>query len=70
METASGQTNAPLPTIDLISCVVCRVQVVLLSDRKGVQCPRCHRVYPIEDGIPQMLLEKARQPSESSLEGS
>jgi|AFSR01.1.fsa_nt_gi hypothetical protein len=70
METATGHTDAALPAIDLICCVVCRVQVVLLADRTGVRCPRCHRVYPIEDGIPQMLLEKARQPSESSPEGS
>ncbi|MCS7079562.1 MAG: hypothetical protein NZ585_05865 [Chloracidobacterium sp.] len=56
------------PMIELICCVVCRVQVVMTADRHGVQCPRCHRVYPIEDGIPQMLLESARRPSETATE--
>ncbi len=52
---------------DVLCCVVCRVKVVVTADRHGVQCPRCRRIYPIEDGIPQMLLESARQPAEAIL---
>lgn len=53
--------------LDLICCVVCRTPVVATADRRGVQCPRCRRVYPIEDGIPQMLLESAERPDEAAL---
>ncbi|OYT70388.1 MAG: hypothetical protein CFK52_11275 [Chloracidobacterium sp. CP2_5A] len=67
-EHAVQEESAPL-AIDLICCVVCRVPVRLTPDRRGIQCQRCQRVYPIEDGIPQMLIEKARWPSDAALDG-
>ncbi len=50
--------------IDLLACPVCRVPVAFTADRTGLECPRCGRVYPIKDDIPQMMVEEARQPSE------
>jgi uncharacterized protein YbaR (Trm112 family) len=28
-------------------------------DGTGLKCPKCKRVYPIEDDIPVMLIDKA-----------
>jgi uncharacterized protein YbaR (Trm112 family) len=32
----------------------------LTGDGNGLKCSRCHRVYPIRDDIPVMLIEEAR----------
>jgi uncharacterized protein YbaR (Trm112 family) len=33
--------------------------VVLVKDGKGLKCNTCHRVYPIKDDIPVMLIDEA-----------
>lgn len=68
-ENVTGD-NGLLSMIGLLCCVVCRVQVGLTPDRQGVQCRRCDRVYPIEDGIPQMLIEKAKLIAEAATDGT
>ncbi len=47
--------------LDILCCPVCQGDVVL-SDNEIV-CTECGLRYPIEDGIPVMLLERARKPS-------
>ncbi len=68
MDDDAGKDDVAPAALDLICCVACRVPVTLTPDRRGVRCRRCQRVYPIEDGIPQMLLEKARRASEAALD--
>jgi uncharacterized protein YbaR (Trm112 family) len=34
--------------------------VTLTSGGDGLRCARCRVIYPIEDGIPQMLPESGR----------
>ncbi|MGC8667675.1 MAG: Trm112 family protein [Chthonomonadales bacterium] len=56
--------SEPTPALDadllaLLACPACedRPSVRLVGD--GLVCDRCHRIYPIRDGIPEMLVEAA-----------
>jgi uncharacterized protein YbaR (Trm112 family) len=45
--------------LEILACPECQVKVELKADGSGLKCPKCHRVYPIEDGLPVMLVDKA-----------
>ena len=48
--------------IDILVCPLCKVDVELIeyhSEKHGLKCKKCQRIYPIEDGIPVMLIEEA-----------
>jgi uncharacterized protein len=45
--------------IDLLVCPVCKKPVSLIEKGKGLKCGECHRVYPIQDDIPIMLVDAA-----------
>lgn len=45
--------------IDLLACPVCHCLVDFTPDHQGLECPQCHRIYPIKDDIPQMMVEEA-----------
>lgn len=46
--------------LDILVCPLCRTPVKMTPDEKGLKCPTCHRVYPIRDDIPVMLIDEAR----------
>jgi uncharacterized protein YbaR (Trm112 family) len=45
--------------LNILACPLCKTDVKLTADEKGLKCIRCHRVYPIEDDIPIMLIDEA-----------
>jgi hypothetical protein len=45
--------------LEILVCPVCKAQVVLQQDGSGLKCVECHRVYPIRDDIPIMLVDQA-----------
>lgn len=45
--------------LNILACPVCIKSVHLTPDQKGLKCEQCHRVYPIVDDIPVMLIEEA-----------
>jgi len=45
--------------LEILACPVCKTEVKLTFDEKGIKCVRCHRVYPIKDEIPVMLVDEA-----------
>lgn len=45
--------------LEILVCPVCKAQVVLKEDGSGLKCVQCHRVYPIRDDIPIMLIDQA-----------
>jgi uncharacterized protein YbaR (Trm112 family) len=49
--------NAEL--LKILACPLCKTEVKLTRDEKGLKCLRCHRVYRIEDDIPVMLIDEA-----------
>lgn len=48
--------------LDILICPECRVEVELTQyqpENYGLKCRQCQRIYPIEDGIPIMLVDQA-----------
>jgi uncharacterized protein YbaR (Trm112 family) len=46
--------------LEILACPVCIEKVELTPDGAGLKCVKCHRVYPVRDGIPVMLIEEAK----------
>jgi uncharacterized protein len=49
--------------LDILVCPVCKAPVKPTADDSGLQCQSCHRVYPVRDEIPVMLVEEATIPT-------
>ena len=45
--------------LEILVCPVCKAVVELKADQSGLKCVECHRVYPIRDDIPVMLVDEA-----------
>jgi len=45
--------------LKILACPLCKTEVRLTADEKGLKCLRCCRVYRIEDDIPVMLIDEA-----------
>ena len=45
--------------LEILACPVCKTKIKLAADGKGLECISCHRIYPIRDGIPVMLIDEA-----------
>jgi uncharacterized protein len=45
--------------LEILACPVCRTKVEIKPDGSGLKCVKCHRVYPIKDDIPIMLVDEA-----------
>jgi uncharacterized protein YbaR (Trm112 family) len=45
--------------LKILACPLCKEDVKLINDGKGLQCVKCGRIYPIRDGIPVMLIDEA-----------
>jgi uncharacterized protein YbaR (Trm112 family) len=43
----------------ILACPLCKADVKLTADDKGLKCVSCHRVYPIKDDIPVMIIDEA-----------
>jgi hypothetical protein len=43
----------------ILACPLCRGDIKLTADEKGLKCVACHRVYPIKDDIPVMIVDEA-----------
>jgi hypothetical protein len=46
--------------LEILACPLCKEDVKLKPDGSGLKCVKCHRVYPIRDDIPVMLIEEAK----------
>ncbi len=45
--------------LEILACPECKTEIKLTADGKGLKCMKCHRVYPIKNEIPVMLIEEA-----------
>lgn len=45
--------------LDILACPNCKTPVTLVKDGTALKCSNCHRVYPIKDDIPVMLIDEA-----------
>ncbi len=53
--------------LEILVCPKCKGELVL-KDEEGLVCKACRLLYPIEDGIPVMLIDEAK-PYEESEDG-
>ena len=52
--------------LDLLVCPKCKGEIKLKEDESGLVCEECKLLYPIEDDIPVMLIDEAKDLSASS----
>ena len=45
--------------LEILACPMCKTEVRLTPDGKGLVCGSCRRRYPVVDDIPIMLVEEA-----------
>lgn len=45
--------------LEILVCPQCKGELYLTEDGSGLICERCRLKYPIEDGIPVMLIDEA-----------
>jgi hypothetical protein len=45
--------------LEMLVCPIDKAKVELKADGSGLKCVECHRVYPIRDDIPVMLVDEA-----------
>jgi uncharacterized protein YbaR (Trm112 family) len=45
--------------LEILACPNCKTPVTLVKNGAGLKCGTCHRVYPIKDDIPVMLIDEA-----------
>ena len=46
--------------LELLACPKCLTPLALKPDGEALKCATCHRIYPIRDDIPILLLEEAQ----------
>jgi len=49
----------PQDLLDILVCPLCKKQLALKATGESLKCGECHRVYPIQDGIPILLVDAA-----------
>jgi len=45
--------------LEILVCPFCKAKLLLKEDGSGLKCVECHRVYPVRDDIPIMLIDQA-----------
>ncbi len=45
--------------LEILACPSCKTAVRLVKNGTALKCEQCHRVYPIKDDIPVMLIDEA-----------
>jgi uncharacterized protein YbaR (Trm112 family) len=49
----------PKDLLDILVCPVCKKPLALKENGESLKCGECHRVYPIRDNIPILLIDEA-----------
>jgi uncharacterized protein len=49
--------------LQILVCPLCKKPLELKSGPESLQCIECHRIYPIRDNIPILLVDEATVPS-------
>jgi len=45
--------------LDILACPMCKAPITLAQDHQSLKCGQCHRSFPIRDGIPILLIDRA-----------
>lgn len=49
----------PQDLLDVLVCPACRKPLVYRTNPETLKCTSCHRVYPVKDNIPVLLIDQA-----------
>jgi hypothetical protein len=52
--------------LDILACPKCKGEVKLTENKDGLVCENCRLFYEIRDEIPIMLIDEAREITESA----
>ncbi|MFN0100305.1 MAG: Trm112 family protein [Gemmatimonadaceae bacterium] len=61
LQTPSGGSIVSIPVAirEVLACPRCRGALTDRADGTALECARCALAYPIRDGIPVMLVDRA-----------
>lgn len=45
--------------LEILVCPACKKPLALKENAENLKCGHCHRVYPIRDNIPILLIDEA-----------
>ena len=46
--------------LEMLVCPACKTDLEYRQDPESLKCKQCHRVYPVRDGLPIMLVDEAK----------
>ena len=49
----------PQDLLDILVCPVCKQPLTQRQNGASLKCGECHRVYPVRDDIPILLVDEA-----------
>jgi len=44
----------------MLVCPACKAELDYRLEPESLKCTQCHRIYPIRDGLPIMLIDEAK----------
>jgi uncharacterized protein YbaR (Trm112 family) len=50
----------PAELLEILACPKCHGEVRLDDEKQGFVCEACELIYPIEDDIPNFLIDEAK----------
>jgi len=49
----------PQDLLEILVCPVCKKPLSVKENGESLKCGQCHRVYPVRDDIPILLVDEA-----------
>ena len=49
----------PQDLLEILVCPVCKKPLAVKVNGESLKCGECHRVYPVRDDIPILLVDEA-----------
>ena len=46
--------------LEMLVCPACKTDLEYRQNPESLKCTQCHRVYPVRDGLPIMLIDEAQ----------
>ena len=50
----------PQDLLDILVCPLCKKPLAVKGNGESLKCSECHRVYPVRDDIPILLVDEAK----------
>jgi hypothetical protein len=50
----------PQDLLDILVCPACKKPLAVQGNGESLKCAECHRIYPVRDDIPILLVDEAK----------